>query len=90
MDKGIEGIDYLVTECGHCNGNGKCACVDCIFFVAEKAVTDTKGRYATSDRNSQIDYFLEKKLEAKCSVCNGVGKVVFWRPRPGDIDKKGD
>lgn len=80
--KGTEGIDYVVTECGHCKGEGKCNCFDCLYTAAtDAAPTDDHGDYRISERDRKIEYLQEKKFSAKCTVCRGVGKVVFWREK---------
>jgi hypothetical protein len=76
--KGIEGIDYVITECSHCEGSGKCRCFDCCCNVVERLpdekVNDVE--YYAFKMNKEL-----KKLQenVKCSTCKGAGKVVFWR-----------
>ena len=42
--KGTEGIDYVITECGHCKGDGKCDCFQCLerVVITEDRVNDLK------------------------------------------------
>ena len=75
--KGTEGIDYVITECGHCKGTGKCACYNCLAAAAVEAVDNSTSVY--DEASSQITYLTEKGYEVTCNVCKGVGKVVFWR-----------
>jgi hypothetical protein len=78
--KGTEGIDYVITECGHCKGAGRCDCYDCYKVAAIAAVPrDEDGYYKIAARDVKIEELNEKKYQVKCDVCQGVGKVVFWR-----------
>jgi len=77
--KGTEGIDYVITECSHCKGSGKCACYDCLCDSAIDAVKDEDGDYNVGSRDVKIVYLKEEGFEVTCKVCKGVGKVVFWR-----------
>jgi len=78
--KGTEGIDYVITECGHCKGNGKCNCYQCLFEAANRDLfARASGTPTIGDRNQKIEYFKGKEFEVPCSICEGIGKVVFWR-----------
>ena len=66
---GVEGIDYVVTECGHCKGGGKCTCLDCACRFRSKA------------SNTDVNNLDIGTSVVRCSICGGVGKVVFWCPK---------
>ncbi|MCD4677404.1 MAG: hypothetical protein K8S18_15635 [Desulfobacula sp.] len=87
--KGTEGIDYVITECGHCKGSGKCSCYDCYIPIAKmnrnrinKREIEEAGVWGTPNKTT-VDYEIDKLKKSqgvvKCSICKGVGKVVFWR-----------
>ena len=80
--KGTEGIDYVITECSHCKGSGKCACYDCLEPAAERGtdefLNDNVSDYSNR-KEAKILALQKKGFEVKCTVCEGVGKVVFWR-----------
>jgi hypothetical protein len=69
---GIEGVDYVITECGHCKGTGKCACKGC----AVKAWNELKQDLGLEEFFDMFDRDLDNLV---CSACAGSGKVVFWR-----------
>lgn len=90
--KGTEGVDYVITECSHCKGSGKCKCYDCLYAAAVNIVPknsdnpffvlSTKSELQSDlerKRDMKIEYFKKQDFEMKCTVCEGVGKVVFWR-----------
>jgi hypothetical protein len=80
--KGTEGIDYVVTECGHCSGEGKCGCYSCRYEAAVRAVADSKGVYFLKQRDEKMEELQAEEVQVKCTICRGVGKVVFWREEP--------
>lgn len=75
--KGTEGIDYVITECSHCKGSGKCKCYNCYYDAALTIVVSRGGTNYGVDK--KIKDFENEGFEVKCTVCKGVGKVVFWR-----------
>ena len=81
--KGTEGIDCVITECGHCKGSGKCNCHSCITKSSEEYFKkDNSQRYGFFGKDSFPDYIKglkEEKAFVNCNICKGVGKVVFWR-----------
>ena len=77
--KGTEGIDYVITECGHCKGNGKCNCYDCLEASAVRTVLNEDGTYYPHIRDAHIKCLKENDDSVFCTICKGVGKVVFWR-----------
>ena len=94
--KGTEGIDYVITECGHCKGTGKCTCYDCFFKGAIRAIkkgheyssgmdsTEDGRYYWEGERDNKIKYFKEAEFAVVCEICKGVGKVIFWREEPSN------
>ena len=93
--KGTEGVDYVITECAHCEGTGKCVCHDCHFRAAMRNVdkvpvetmdgdygvdpSDPDVCYNKYSRNCLLSEYNDGEVEVLCSVCKGVGRVVFWR-----------
>ncbi len=77
--KGTEGIDYVITECGHCTSTGKCDCHNCLAREATNMSINTSGEYHLAARDERISDLKEGEFMVKCTVCAGVGKVVFWR-----------
>ncbi len=80
--KGTEGIDYVITECSHCKGSGKCACYECLEPTAKRDIVrfhDDSDNELLKRKKAEIDTLKKKGFEMKCTVCKGVGKIVFWR-----------
>ena len=76
--KGTEGIDYVITECSHCKGSGKCKCYNCLYATAI-AVVGRVELVGTGIRDLKIKELKKEGFEVTCTVCEGVGKMVFWR-----------
>jgi len=77
--KGTEGIDYIITECGHCKGSAECDCYECLVIAATKMVTEKDGTYNLGLRKYEVTRLQEDDVKVKCSVCKGTGKLVFWK-----------
>ena len=80
--KGTEGIDYVILECGHCNGSGKCRCYDCVTHRAKKTInedTNLDQWEMPEGIKIKIEEIINNEWEVKCTVCEGCGKIVFWR-----------
>jgi hypothetical protein len=78
--KGTEGIDYVITQCGHCEGSGKCRCYNCLCATAIDVIhEDDKHMYDIDDRDDKIKELEDNGFMVRCNICKGVGKVVFWR-----------
>jgi CheY-like chemotaxis protein len=56
---------YIILECAHCGSAGKCDCGHCT---------------GLQEAETWLERLLRRRAVARCSICHGVGRSVFWRP----------